>query len=164
MEPGFSSAPHPSWIFDTWRMAHTHIYTTHTCSQPEPLSTLTNIRTAHAHTKWQLGLQVYTPSYTTTHTSICMHTWLKLSTILRRQVAPPNLKWQPPVIYIKSQCKRYLLIETLCRKSRYRCTTSSYLYQLGVKNLAICPSVIAPGLLKKKMNKMRRRQYQEHRL
>ena len=55
-------------------------------------------------------------------------------------------------------------IETLCRKSRYRCTTSSYLYQLGVKSLAIRPSVTAPGLLRRKMKKMRGRQYQQHRL
>ena len=26
------------------------------------------------------------------------------------QVTPPNIKWQPPVAYIKSQCKKYLLI------------------------------------------------------
>ena len=55
-----------------------------------------------------------------------------------------------PVAYIKSQCKRYLLIVTLCKKWRYKCTTSVYMHHDSEKSQAIHhPSITALGLHKK---------------
>ena len=66
------------------------------------------------------------------------------------QVTPSNLKWQPPVAYIKSQCKRYLLIGTSCKKWRYKYTTPAHMHHDSEKSQAIHSSVTALGLLKKK--------------
>ena len=52
------------------------------------------------------------------------------------QVTHPNLKWQPQVAYKKSQCKRYLLIVTLYKNWRFKCTTPVYMHHVSVKKLS----------------------------
>ena len=60
------------------------------------------------------------------------------------------------VAYIKCQCKRYLLIVTLCKKWRYKCTTPPFMHHDSEKIQAIHSSVTALGLLKKKERKKER--------
>ena len=80
----------------------------------------------------QVYTELHTPRYTRTCDWSCMDA-----------VTPSNLKWQPPVTYIKSQWKRYLLTETLGKKSRYRWITSplfvsTYVSKV-ISNLFVCP-------------------------
>ena len=55
-------------LANTWPgEQHMHAYTTHTHVHN---TLLTLVRTAHAHTKWQLGLQVYTELHTSIHAHV----------------------------------------------------------------------------------------------
>ena len=97
-----SVVPHTSaWILDTWRAAHACLHYTHVHN---PCQLLCG---QHTHTARPRS------THWATHTSIYTHTFFnrltEVVTFLQMQVTPPNLKWQPPVACIKSQCKWYLL-------------------------------------------------------
>ena len=67
-----------------------HVYTTHTCSQL-PVDSCKN------STRTQLGLSLHTPQYTCTFTT----TYPSKNESLQMQATLSNLKWHPPVAYIK---------------------------------------------------------------
>ena len=141
-EPGFSTeCPTPLLGFSTLGEQHTHENHAHTCSKPQ--STLVR---AHTHTA----------RYGSTHLDM-VHTFLyrltEIVMLLQMQVTSPNLKWQPLVASIKSQCKRCLLIGTLCKKWRHKCTTLAYMHHDGEKSQPIRSFITMLGILKKKNKK-----------
>ena len=129
--------PHPPTpSLDPQSSEEQHTYTTHTNVHHKPLSTIVSQNSTCTLTS--------THMFTTTVVTLFKDKSLWLHT------TPPDLKWHSPVAYMKLLMSEILADRNFMQEMKIIISATEHICIMFVRSQAICSSITALGLLKKK--------------